>query len=124
MAYRSVILKAYPTATQRQKIEQTFGCCRLVYNNRLAKRQERADSKPRSISFPEIRSEYFKDFPFLDSVDFRALVCSLEDQEKAVKRLGSTTDLSSLRFKSKRDHWQSYRTWGVSLNREKTRVCF
>ena len=122
MAYRGVILKAYPTATQRQKIEQTFGCCRLVYNKRLADRKESGDSKPRSTNFPDISSEYLKDFPFLESIDGKALVCSLQDQEKAVKRLGSTTDLSSLRFKSKRDHWQSYRTWGVSLNRERTRI--
>ena len=121
MTFKGVVLKHILPKPKGRRLNRPLWALGLSITNGLQTIKS-AGSRPRSTCFPDIRSEYFKDFPFLESIDGKALVCSLEDQEKAVKRLGTTTDLSSLRFKSKRDHWQSYRTWGVSLNREKTRI--
>lgn len=38
MFYKAIKLRLYPNKGQRCLIEQTLGCCRLVYNKGLKKR--------------------------------------------------------------------------------------
>ncbi len=108
MTFKGVVLKHILPKPKGRRLNRPLWALGLSITNGLQTIKS-AGSRPRSTCFPDIRSEYFKDFPFLDSVDIMALVCSLQDQEK-LKNPGMTTDLSSLRFKSRRDLWQSYRT--------------
>ena len=37
---KGVQFRIYPNKTQKNLINQTFGCCRLIYNKGLAMREE------------------------------------------------------------------------------------
>ena len=65
--------------------------------------------------------EFFRANPFLNDVDARALKCSLQDQEKAVKGCAEDPNAVKLKYKSRKNHWQFYRTWGVSIIKEQSK---
>lgn len=121
MAYKGIVLRAYPTDTQREMIERTFGCCRFVYNKRLEGRNNNDYYKVRSTDFLDIKKEFFRANPFLNDVDARALKCSLQDQEKAVKGCVEDPNAVKPKYKSRKNHWQFYRTWGVSIIKERSK---
>ena len=39
--YKAYKLRIYPTDSQRELIEKTFGCTRYIYNNFLAERKNK-----------------------------------------------------------------------------------
>ena len=42
--------RIYPNKHQEEQIQQTFGCCRFVYNQMLAYRKELYETKKKSMS--------------------------------------------------------------------------
>jgi putative transposase len=48
--------RIYPTATQQELIQKTFGCCRWVYNKVLALRQEEYDTTRKTVSHPTAKA--------------------------------------------------------------------
>ena len=42
--------RIYPNKHQKEQIQQTFGCCRFVYNQMLAYRKELYETKKKSMS--------------------------------------------------------------------------
>ena len=64
----------FPTEEQKQKILQTLGCCRFIYNYMLSRnRKAYGRRKARSvISFCGFYRKNFKQQVFADELDFRA----------------------------------------------------
>lgn len=110
---KGIKFRAYPNKAQENLINQTFGCCRLIYNRGLAMREERYENG-QSISYAQtckLITELKKQpaFNFLKIVDSIALQQALKDLNQAYvnffqKRTGHP------KFKSKHDRHQSYRT--------------
>ena len=110
---KGVKFRIYPNRIQKDLINQTLGCCRLIYNKGLAMRKDSFDSglktgyKETSAMLTGLKkdNEYF----FLKDVDSIALQQSLRDLDRAYKNFfNKLADYPN--FKSKHSHKQSYRT--------------
>lgn len=116
---KGVKFRIYPNKKQQNLINQTLGCCRLIYNKGLAMRSEayqngeKAAYKQTSAMLTALKHE--DGFAFLKDVDSIALQQSLRDLDRSFvnffeKRSGYPV------FKSKRNHHQSYRTINQGSN--------
>ena len=110
---KGIKFRAYPTKTQQNLINQTLGCCRLIYNKGLAMRNEAYENGSKvgysqtSAMLTELKKD--SDFAFLKEVDSIALQQSLRDLDRGFvnffqKRASHPT------FRSKHNNHQSYRT--------------
>jgi len=110
---KGVKFRIYPNKEQQSLINQTLGCCRLIYNKGLAMRNAACQSgeKIGYSQTSEMLTDLKKDddFAFLKAVDSIALQQSLRDLDRGFvnffqKRAGYP------QFKSKHNRHQSYRT--------------
>lgn len=110
---KGIKFRIYPNREQQNLINQTFGCCRLIYNRGLAMRDEdfekgnKTGYSQTSAMLTELKK--CEDFAFLKVVDSIALQQSLRDLDRGFvnffqKRAAHPT------FKSKHAPNQSYRT--------------
>lgn len=110
---KGVKFRLYPNKEQKNLINQTLGCCRLIYNKGLAMRKEAYANGSKmgytqtSAMLTELKKS--KEYDFLKVVDSIALQQSLRDLDRSFvnffkKRAGYPA------FKSKHNHHQSYRT--------------
>ena len=87
---KGVKFRIYPNKSQQSLINQTLGCCRLIYNKGLAMRKDSFDNglkigyKETSAMLTGLKkdNEYF----FLKDADSIALQQSLRDLDSAFKR--------------------------------------
>lgn len=110
---KGIKFRAYPNKVQKELINQTLGCCRLIYNKGLAMRNdaynnsEKIGYKQTSAMLTELKKQ--DDFAFLKIVDSIALQQSLRDLDRSFinffKKLAKHPQ-----FKSKHNNHQSYRT--------------
>ena len=110
---KGVKFRIDPNKEQQTIINQTLGCCRLIYNKGLAMRNE-AYQNGNKIGYSQTSAmltdlKKSDDFAFLKAVDSIALQQSLRDLDRGFvnffqKRASHPT------FKSKQNHHQSYRT--------------
>ena len=110
---KGVKIRAYPNKKQRDLLDRTFGCCRLIYNKGLAMRKE-GHANGEKIGYSKTSAMLTKlkrteEYAFLKEVDSIALQQTLRDLDRGFmnmfqKRTGYPV------YKSKRDHHQSYRT--------------
>ena len=110
---KGIRFRAYPRKEQKNLIDQTLGCCRLIYNKGLVMRND-AFSDGQKIGYNQTSAmltalKRENGFAFLKEVDSIALQQSLRDLDRGFrnffeKRAGHP------QFKSKHDHRQSYRT--------------
>lgn len=110
---KGVKFRAYPNKEQQNLINQTFGCCRLVYNRGLAMRND-AYSNGEKIGYDQTSAmitdlKKQADFTFLKDVDSIALQQSLRDLDRGFKNFFEKRARYP-QFKSKRNNHQSYRT--------------
>ena len=110
---KGIKFRIYPNREQQNLINQTLGCCRLIYNRGLAMRNEAYENGQKigysqtSAMLTELKRG--EDFAFLNVVDSIALQQSLRDLDRGFtnffqKRAAHPT------FKSKHNRHQSYRT--------------
>lgn len=117
---KSVRVMLYPTEEQEVLINNTIGCCRLVYNQTLAdckqsyeQTQHFPSKKERSANIVKMKEEQ----PFLKEVDACALQRSVKDFNSALDNFfRNKSHFGFPTFKSKRNHKQSYRTPGGRSN--------
>ena len=112
--------RIYPSASQRELLQKTFGCCRWVYNKVLSMRQEEyaTGGKTRGInSYITLIPRWKRsEAPWLSEVDSMALQQSLRDLDKAYKNFfRSPGKVGFPRFKSKHAGRKSYRTNNVTI---------
>lgn len=110
---KGVVFRIYPNKEQTNFINQTLGCCRLIYNRGLVMREE-AFSNGQNVGYNQTSAMLTElktqdGFAFLSDVDSMALQQSLRDLDRAYVNFFQNR-AGHPRFKSKRDGFQSYRT--------------
>ena len=110
---KGVKFRIYPNRQQKDLINQTLGCCRLIYNKGLAMRKDSFENGSK-IGYKETSAMLTKlkrddNFLFLKEVDSIAIQQSLRDLDKAYKNFFNKL-AKYPNFKSKHSHNQSYRT--------------
>ena len=110
---KGVKFRAYPNKEQQNLINQTLGCCRLIYNKGLAMRNDAYSSGEKvgynqtSAMLTELKKS--DDFAFLKQVDSIALQQSLRDLDRSFVNMFQKRARHPV-FKCKHNHHQSYRT--------------
>lgn len=110
---KNVRCRIYPNKQQKNLINQTFGCCRLVYNKALSMREE-AYKAGSPIGFRETAAMIAQlkkqdEFSFLKLVDSQALIQSVRDLDQAYKNFFQKRCGHPV-YKSKHNNHQSYCT--------------
>ena len=110
---KSIRFRIYPNTAQTILIEKTLGCSRLIYNKGIDLRDS-LYKEGISISYYQtcvmltsLKRE--PEFEFLKEVDSIALQQSLKDLERSYKNFFAKRT-GRPKFKTKHDHFQSYRT--------------
>ena len=111
--------RIYPNKEQEIQLAKTFGCCRFVFNQILAKKIEFYKEEKKSLSKTECNNycnrELKKEYPWLKEVDKFALTNSIYDLDSAYqnffRRVKQGSDKAGFpKFKSKHNHYYSYKT--------------
>ena len=111
--------RLYPNEEQKNLIQRTFGCARFVFNHYLAERIEMYKATGKSLNFFDQNKDLTslkrqEETTWLKEVDKWALQNSLRDLDAAYKnffrRVKNGEKPGFPKFKSKRNHRQSYRT--------------
>lgn len=110
---KGVKFRIYPNKIQKDLINRTFGCCRLIYNRGLAMRKEAFDTGS-PIGYTQTSAlltelKHSEEFYFLKEADSIALQQSLRDLDRSYRNFFDKRS-GYPQFKSKHDHHQSYRT--------------
>lgn len=117
--------RIYPNIAQAQQIHRTFGCCRFVWNHYLAQRieayRETGKSPTRFTQDKDLTSlKKQEETIWLREVDATALQSSLRDLDTAYqnffRRVKKGGKPGYPKFKSKRNHRQSYKSKCVGAN--------
>lgn len=129
--YKSLKLRLYPTDSQSKLIIRTFGCTRLVYNERLQEKNEfyinnilpipKENKKQRLEMYKTFKPRNLKiEFPFLSEVSSQALCQSENDLKKAFTNFFKSNNKTRKgksnfpKYKSKKESRQSYRECMIS----------
>ena len=110
---KGIKFRIYPNMEQKNVIDQTLGCCRLIYNKGLAMRNE-AYENGNKIGYSQTSSmltelKRTEEFAFLKEVDSIALQQSLRDLDRGFVNFFQKRAAHPI-FKSKHNRHQSYRT--------------
>jgi putative transposase len=135
--HKSLKLRIYPTEEQSQLLNQTFGCCRKLYNEHLQERNEfyiesilpiknkatKTEINQIYRTFkPKTEKEWKAVYPYLKDVSSTSLQQARMDCDNAFvnffkSKNGSRKGKSGFpKFKSKKDNHQSYREPNVNEN--------
>ena len=110
---KGVKFRIYPNKEQQNLINQTLGCCRLIYNmgldmrNKAFENGEKVNYSKTSAMLTELKRN--DEFSFLRDVEAVALQQSLRDLDKGFINFFQKRARHP-RFKSKHNNHQSYRT--------------
>ena len=116
---KGIKFRIYPNREQQNLINQTLGCCRLIYNKGLAMRNEAYENGNKigyaqtSAMLTELKK--CEDFAFLKVVDSIALQQSLRDLDRGFVNFFQKRAAHPI-FKSKHNRHQSYRTINQGSN--------
>ena len=110
---KGIKFRIYPNREQQKLINQTLGCCRLIYNKGLAMRKE-AYKNGKKIGYSQTSAmltelKKCEDFAFLKVADSIALQQSLRDLDRGFVNFFQKRAAHPA-FKSKHNCHQSYRT--------------
>lgn len=115
--------RIYPTRTQENLIQRTFGCCRFVFNHFLAQRMEsykETGKAPTRFQQDKELTALKKELEWLKEVDATSLQTSLQTLDTAYqnffRRIKHGENPGYPRFKSKRNHRKSYKSKCVGTN--------
>ena len=115
--------RLYPNREQEKQISRTFGCCRYVFNYYLAMRKGQFEQTGKTLIYYDCAADMTqlkKSLEWLRQVDATALQSSLRDLDTAYqnffRRVKNGEKPGYPRFKSKRDHRQSYKSKCVGTN--------
>lgn len=115
--------RLYPNKEQEDLIQRTFGCCRFVWNHYLALRKETYEESGKTMNFYDCSrdmTQLKKALPWLKVVDATALQSSIRALDAAYqnffRRAKQGKKPGYPRFKSKRNHRNSYKSKCVGAN--------
>lgn len=110
--------RIYPNKKQKELIQKTFGCCRFVYNQYLAKRIEMYEKNKETFSYVQCANDMKLlkiKLEWLKEVDSTALQSSLKDLDNAYQKFFKEHS-GYPKFKSKKTHRFSYKSKCVNGN--------
>ena len=111
--------RLYPNKEQKIQLSKTFGCCRFVYNQLLAKKIELYKTDKKSLSKLDCNNicnrELKQEYLWLKEIDKFALTNSIYSLDKAYQNFfrrlkQGNGELGFPKFKSKHNHNYSYTT--------------
>lgn len=109
--------RLYPTPEQASLIQQTFGCCRHIWNYYLTQRKMAYELDGHTMNYYECTKDLTvlkKSLTWLKEVDSTALQSSLQDLDVAFQNffrcVKRDEKLGYPKFKSKKNRRQSYRS--------------
>ena len=113
--------RAYPNREQQILLARTFGCVRLVYNHFLAERIQAYKDEKRAKGYVSCANDLTAmkksdEYIFLKEVDSIALQQSLRHLDMAYKNFFKRPEVGFPKFKSKKNHKQSYTTICINGN--------
>ncbi len=117
--------RLYPNREQENLILRTFGCCRFVFNHYLALRKETYEQTGETMNYFSCAKDMTglkqqEKTIWLREVDATALQSSLRDLDTAYqnffRRIKKSEKPRYPKFKSKRNHRQSYKSKCVGSN--------
>lgn len=107
-------MRIYPNRIQRELISKTFGCVRFVYNKML---EDRIDYYNKTgLSLLNTPAPYKKEYEWLKEVDSLALANAQLHLNTAFKNFYSNKNIGFPKYKSKKNHHDSYTTNMVNNN--------
>lgn len=104
--------RIYPNKRQKEIIAKTFGCCRFIYNQYLAKRIETYEKNKTNFTYNMCSKDLTNlktELEWLKEVDSTALQSSLRDLDSAYQKFFKEHS-GYPKFKSKKTHKYSYKT--------------
>ena len=104
--------RIYPNKKQKEIIAKTFGCCRFVYNQYLAKRIETYEKDKTTLTYVQCANDLTQlktKLEWLKKVDSTALQSSLKDLDSAYQKFFKEHS-GYPKFKSKKTHRYSYKS--------------
>ena len=117
--------RLYPNDAQEALLAQSFGCCRFVFNHFLEERIRAWQSEKKTLGFYECckrLTELKLNLPWLKEADSTALQSSLRSLDNAFQNffrgLKTGQQVGYPKFKSKREHRDSYTSKAVGKNIE------
>lgn len=116
--------RIYPNNKQIELINKTIGCCRFVFNHYLAKRIELYKAEKKSLSYIDNANDLKslkQEFEWLKEVDSISLQQTLKDLDQSYKNFfrrvkQGREKVGFPKFKSKKNHKQSFRSQCVNNN--------
>lgn len=115
--------RIYPNIAQAQQIRRTFGCCRFVWNHYLAMRKALYEQDGKNINYnacSKNMTQLKESLNWLREVDATALQSTLRDLDTGYQnffqRVKKGAKPGYPKFKSKRNHRQSYKSKCVGTN--------
>ena len=112
-----------PTAAQADRIQQTFGCCRFVWNHYLALRKDLYEQDGKTMNYNACSGDMTQlknSMSWLREVDATALQSSLRDLDTAYqnffRRVKQGQKPGYPKFKSKHNRRRSYKSKCVGTN--------
>ena len=113
MSYKSIKYRLYPTKQQAILFEQTFGCCRKLWNLMLSDKIDCYQNN--KTNYKTLVSDYKKRYPYLKDIDSLALANVKLNLDKAYNNFFSKKSRFP-KFKSRKHSKKSYTTNYVSNN--------
>ena len=114
--------RIYPSKTQVQQIQRTFGCCRFVWNYYLAMRKDIYEQDGKTMNYYACckdMTQLKKTLLWLKEADATALQSSLQNLDAAYqnffRRVKQGQKPGYPKFKSKRNRRQSYKSKSVKI---------
>ena len=115
--------RIYPNGAQIQQIQQTFGCCRFIFNHFLSRRIELYKNNGKTLNYNDCSAEMTglkTELEWLRTPDATALQSSLKDLELAYqnffRRVKTGEKPGFPKYKSKKNRRRSYKTKRVGDN--------
>lgn len=105
--------RIYPNKQQEEQIQKTFGCCRFVYNQTLAYRNDKYKTSKESMNKTScnnyVNQVLKKEYEWLKEVDKFALTNSVYHMDNAYQKF-FTEYTGFPKFKSKKNNKKTYTT--------------
>ena len=111
--YRAYKLRIYPTDSQRELIEKTFGCTRYIYNNFLAERKNKyEESKTKVHVYEQLKelTDLKREKEWLREIDSCALQACVYNLDDAFQKFFKGNGYPKFRAKGVHDSFRTNNT--------------
>lgn len=117
--HKAYKFRIYPNTKQQVLLARTFGCVRLVYNHYLEAKTKSYEETGKSLSYTKCAADlvaFKEEKPFLREVDSIALQQALRHLDTAFQNFFRDKKVGYPKFKSRKQHHDSYSSVCVNNN--------